>query len=295
MLAFKPVELSDKPLLQPFLYQHQKLLCNWSFPNMILWHDAYLPHYTFVNDMLFVSALKNKPVYGFPIGEGDIQSAINTLIEHTKKHNHILTLAFLTDEMRETLESLFPNQFSFEEDRGTFDYIYNVNDLLHLKGKKYQSKRNHINQFKKKYDYTYHPLTVKDIPECLEMQNQWYNENNCSTDTCSLELENCAVKRGLGFFGQMDMKGGVLRVNNKIIAFTLGQALNKDVFEVNIEKAFKDYHGAYAMINQLFVEAEMQNYQYINREEDVGEASIRKAKLSYYPTIILKKHKATLK
>lgn len=295
MIQFNPVKLSDKSLLQPFLYENQEFLCNWSFPNMILWSETYRPHYTFINNMLVGLTMKdNNPVYGFPIGKGDIKPVMESLMAHAEVNNHPFKMAFLTEEMKQTVENLYPNQFEFEEKRDAFDYIYNVNDLLYLTGKKYQPKRNHINQFKKNYSYIYSPLNASDISDCLEMQKLWCIENECYIkENCMLKMENCAVEKALTLFDKMDMKGGVLRVDNKVIAFTIGQALNNYVFEVNIEKALRDYHGAYPMINQQFVEHEMQGYQYVNREEDVNDDGIRKAKLSYHPVILLKKYIAT--
>ena len=190
--------------------------------------------------------------------------------------------------MKEMLEAMYPNQFEFEERRENFDYIYNVEDLLHLKGKKYQAKRNHINQFKKSYNYTYSPLRYEDVDECLAMHEMWKAENDHGLENCLLEQESCAVEIALKIFPYLDLKGGVLRVDNKTVAFTIGQALNDKIFDVQIEKGLKAYHGVYPTINQLFVEHEMQSFQYVNREEDVNDPGLRQSKLSYHPSILLK-------
>lgn len=297
MLQFQPVKLSDKTLLQPLLYQNPYLLCNWSFSNMILWNDAFKPHYTFIDDMLILANLKdeNTPMFNFPIGNGNAQPAIDKLITASKQNNYTFKMVYLTVEMKEMLEAMYPNQFEFEERRENFDYIYNVEDLLHLKGKKYQAKRNHINQFKKSYNYTYSPLRYEDVDECLAMHEMWKAENDHSLENCLLEQESCAVEIALKIFPYLDLKGGVLRVDNKTVAFTIGQALNDKIFDVQIEKGLKAYHGVYPTINQLFVEHEMQSFQYVNREEDVNDPGLRQSKLSYHPSILLKKYFATLK
>ncbi|MFA7401324.1 MAG: phosphatidylglycerol lysyltransferase domain-containing protein [Bacteroidales bacterium] len=297
MLTFKAVTLSDQAVLQPLLYQNPSLLCNWSFSNMILWEEAFHPHYAFINDMLILAVMKDKtkPIFNFPIGNGNVKETIDHLLAYTKQAGMAFRMANLTDEMKSIIEESYPQQFNFEERRDQFDYIYKVEDLLYLKGKKYQAKRNHINKFIKSYNYHYSPLTTKDVAECWEMQNQWIEENDCGGDNCLMELEHCAVKIALELFDRLNMKGGVLRIDNRVVAFTLGQALNANVFDVQIEKALKQYHGAYPMINQQFVEHEMQNYLYVNREEDLNEPGLRQAKLSYHPTLLLKKYVATLK
>jgi len=91
-------------------------------------------------------------------------------------------------------------------------------------------------------------------------------------------------------FTKLGLTGGVLYKENKIVAFTIGEALNEDTFVVHFEKAFPDLQGAYPMINQQFVLHEAQDFQYVNREEDTGDLGLRKAKLSYYPDLLLKKY-----
>ena len=59
---------------------------------------------------------------------------------------------------------------------------------------------------------------------------------------------------------------------------------------MHFEKAYPDLQGAYPMINQQFVLHECEGYAYVNREEDTGDPGLRKAKLSYYPDILLPKY-----
>lgn len=79
----------------------------------------------------------------------------------------------------------------------------------------------------------------------------WKAENGHGLENCLLEQESCAVEIALKIFPYLDLKGGVLRVDNKTVAFTIGQALNDKIFDVQIEKGLKAYHGVYPTINQL--------------------------------------------
>ena len=58
---------------------------------------------------------------------------------------------------------------------------------------------------------------------------------------------------------------------------------------VHIEKALTEYEGAYAMINQQFVEHECADVTYVNREDDTGDEGLRQAKLSYRPVFMVEK------
>jgi hypothetical protein len=93
-------------------------------------------------------------------------------------------------------------------------------------------------------------------------------------------------------FRSLGLVGGVLYKEEKLVAFTIGERLNSNTFVVHFEKAFPDLQGAYPMINQQFILHEGQDYTYVNREEDTGDLGLRKAKLSYYPDILLKKYMA---
>ena len=91
-------------------------------------------------------------------------------------------------------------------------------------------------------------------------------------------------------FEEMELRGGALEANGEIIAFSLGAKLSEDTFDVHVEKAYSSIQGAYPLINQQFVLNEASEFTYINREEDLGLPSLRKAKLSYRPDILLKKY-----
>ena len=102
MLTFKAVTLSDQAVLQPLLYQNPSLLCNWSFSNMILWEEAFHPHYAFINDMLILAVMKDKtkPIFNFPIGNGNVKETIDHLLAYTKQAGMAFRMANLTDEMK---------------------------------------------------------------------------------------------------------------------------------------------------------------------------------------------------
>ena len=93
----------------------------------------------------------------------------------------------------------------------------------------------------------------------------------------------------LRLFEELDLKGGILRIDGKIVAFTIGEPICPDTFVVHIEKAYADVPGAYTMINQQFVEHECMDYKYVNREDDAGSEGLRKAKLSYKPVFMVEK------
>ena len=183
----------------------------------------------------------------------------------------------------------FEKEFTFTENRDLFEYIYSSEKLATLSGKKYHSKRNHISSFMKKYNWSYHTLTSEDLDEVLEMIELWYEQNVEKSDRF-MKMEQEGVKRIFENFALIDIKGGFLRVDGKVVAVTFGSEVNQNVFDVSFEKALSGYDGAYTMINNRFVLSELSSYTYVNREDDMGLEGLRKAKLSYKPEILLKKY-----
>ena len=172
--------------------------------------------------------------------------------------------------------------------------MYETEKLITLSGKKLHGKRNHINKFKSVYsDWCYERITDENVAECVEMAQKWRIMNGCEDDP-DKEAEFCVTLNALRLRKELDLTGGLLRANGEVIAFTLGEPGGNDTFIVHIEKAYAEGQGAYPMINREFAAYFAKDYKYINREEDLGEEGLRKAKLSYYPAMIYEKGTVTL-
>ena len=246
--------------------------------------------------LLFRFYVDGQLAYMMPVGEGsDIRPVIEVLMEDAKSQGAPFRLLGVCVNMRAELENAFPDRFNFVSDRDYADYIYLRSDLSTLKGKKFQPKRNHLNKFRSNYpNYTYKPLTSDLTPACLELETQWCRANNCAENQ-ALESERRSMTAALQHLEQLDVIGGVLYVEDEIVAFTFGTPINQTTFDTCVEKANTAVEGAYAMINYEFANHIPSQYIYINREEDLGLEGLRKAKLSYQPEVILEKYMAELK
>jgi len=180
------------------------------------------------------------------------------------------------------------SEILIEPTRDQFDYIYQSQDLVKLAGRKYHSKRNHINRFFQSYSFTYAALTDSHLKACSELAGTWCVSRRCEEDL-NLLGEWEAVREALTYFHTLSIQGGVILIRNKVEAFTLAELLNEQTAVVHIEKANPDIPGLYTMINQQFCEKSWQNVPYINREQDLGEEGLRRAKLSYYPDHLVEK------
>jgi len=296
LINFKQVEISDKTWIDPLLKAVDSRACHLNFTNIFTWSELYKYKVAKVKDFLLVKgSYKDTRYYFYPIGSGDVFEALEMLKQDAAANGHPFLMLGISAEDVKVLHELYPGKFSIEEMRDSFDYLYFIEKLVHLKGNKLHSKRNHINRFLKEYeDWRFEILTTANLAECQEMNDQWCRENNCNDDEL-LKQEKCVVSRCFKYYDALGLEGGLLRVNGKVVAYTIGEKLNSDTYDIHIEKAFSSIHGAYQMINREFAAYIHQKYPevvYINREEDMGYEGLRKAKLSYKPDIMVEKYRA---
>jgi hypothetical protein len=297
MLFFKPVTIEDKETFQSFFNKVDFGNCDFSFSNIFSWRNSYDTTFAVENDFLFVrfQPAGYTPGYLFPIGDGNLKAAVERLKQDADARAMRLHIYAVTQKMFDLLDEAMPNQFHYETDRDWYEYIYSSEDLITLVGKKYQPKRNHINKFKRTYQWEYLPITREIIPDCLELYKRWCAENGGCNSEQSLIEENVATQNAFQNFEKLGLIGGALRINGEILAYSYGQPLTKTVFGVHAEKCLYEIDGGFTMINREFAEHNCAAYPYINREEDLGLDSLRQAKLSYHPSILLEKGTVKLK
>lgn len=298
MLTFKSIELKDKDIINSFLSKQNYRASDLCFTNLYSWGKKFDTQYAANDEWLFIRFRdnNNRNSYLKPIGNGNIKGAVNMIMDDHKQFDTIFQIRGLTPKMIGEIETAMPGVFNYKFNRSVSDYIYTTEKLIHLKGKKLQSKRNHINRFKRENKWKYHTLTGNPalVKECRQMLDKWMQVNKEDKDP-SLVYDDFATNLMLENFELLDLKGGLICVNNKIAAFSIGEQLTEDTFIVHVEKAFTNIHGAYNIINQQFIENEAAEFTYVNREEDMGIENLRNTKLSYQPDIILEKFNARLK
>lgn len=295
MIPFKDIELQDKELITSFTLNSPRRNCDLSFSNLCSWRFLYNTKFAIMDGFLLLKFWADgELVYMMPIGNGDLNKVLDALIEDANREGEPFCLLGICAGMCSELETFMPGRFQFTADRDYADYVYLRSDLATLSGKKFQAKRNHINKFKKTYNYEYTPITADRIRECLDLEAEWCKVNNCDQHE-GTGNERRALIYALHNFDALGLTGGILHVEGKIAAFTFGMPINQDTFGVHVEKADTRIDGAYAMINYEFANHIPEQYIYINREEDLGIEGLRKAKLSYQPAIILEKYVACLK
>jgi hypothetical protein len=291
-VIFHPISLADRGWINEKLKVDDMNACEYTFANNFIWAKVYDVQVGEVNGCGVIRYRENENFeYSFPFGEGDKKETIELLRGICHAHNHGLRLYPIDDVGRRKLIEWFSGEFEIDADRSDFDYIYTVEKLSTLRGKKLHGKRNHIARFMDDNDWRYDKMSSDNIGECRKMAREWIAAREEKWND-EMQEEMDVLEIAFDNFYELGFVGGVLYKQEKIVAFTIGERLNSDTFVVHFEKAYPDLQGAYPMINQQFIQHEGQEYVYVNREEDTGDLGLRKAKLSYYPDILLKKYVA---
>ena len=290
-MEFKKFELSDIENLAPLILNKRSISCENTLANLAVWAQSYDPEfYIDKSDVYIKIEDKNGPVFSLMLCS-DLKKSADLVCEycHTKG---IIPQFLVEDDFLDEFNNLCSSEFLLYEVRSAAEYIYKQSDLAQLGGKKYHSKRNHISAFSKKYDWRYEPLCEGNKTDFLSMADEWYSKNQDKLND-ETEVEREGIHYLVENMSKFGAQGGLVRVGDKVVAITLGAAINENIFDVMFEKALPEYQGAYAVINNEF--AKTLNYDLINREEDLGIEGLRKAKLSYKPHILLRKYIAVPK
>lgn len=263
-----------------------------------MWREPYHIKWCEADDVLYMTCEWQGTLMALqPFGAPEkMAAATKNLIDYFKTAERKLIITGIEKSYKEVLENFKAAKFAVTADRDNYDYVYLADKLISLSGRKLHSKKNHLNAFKKLYPAAeYLPITAEIIPDCLEQLDRWYEIRIADEpDDPFIGYERAAIREIFADFDYFKLKGGAIRLNDKIIAFTYGEQLNDDTAVVHVEKADPDIRGAYPAINQGYVANTWCGMTYINREEDMGHEGLRKAKESYKPEKMIEKFNAEL-
>ncbi len=298
MLEFRKLKTEDFEKCHSLMYKKGFRNSESSFLTLYLWADMYGTEICIDEDAVFFrSVMDGKASYLFPYAEDERRALIKLFDFERASGNDFVKLHSVTEEMREILEREFPGEFSYTERRASFDYIYEAEELASLPGKKFHGKRGHLKKFLKNFEgrYTCRPLTAADIDDILDFQQKWIEKAGDKDNRETLEYESRSISKLFENFADFGILGAVLRVDGEVVAYCIAARTCEDTVEVMVEKADYSYDGAYQMINKSFAGLVSDKVKYLNREDDLGLPGLRKAKLSYYPAMLIEKYSAIWK
>ena len=287
ILNFKEVTLEDKELIESYVCKEGYRSCDGAFTNYFVWHKAFSTFWCEEDGFLIIKARRyGEDFFLPPFGEDD-DKLVGVMRKIMAENDGNLCMHGVVKEFKDKMEKLMP-ELNFTEDREDWDYVYLQEKLATLSGRKLHGQKNHFNAFVKAHpDYTYEEMDEHNIPECLELGDAWCDERKAADP--SIEEERVALHESLKYFRDLGLRGGCLRWDGKIQAFSYGTKINSDTAILHVEKAVMGVRGAYIAMTKEFAAHAWTDCKYLNREEDMGIPGLRKAKLDLKPEFMLEK------
>jgi hypothetical protein len=290
-LIFEPITLDKQKEYSEYFSMCSQKTSDYSFVNLWGWAEEYELTWAWSDKLVWIKQTVPQEVYWAPVG-------LWQAADWRKCFDRYFTTKTTFSRIPETLLQLWKNTvghlITIEESRGDWDYLYSVTDLIELKGKRFHKKKNLLNQFKKNYDYEYVHFGTDMIHKAIQMQEDWCVWRDRESSEV-LAAENRAISRILSKWETIQvLTGAAIIVDQKMVAYTIAESLTKDTLLIHFEKGNQDYKGVYQAINQMFLEHSGNKFEWVNREQDLDNQGLRKAKLSYNPLDFLKKYRAIL-
>ncbi len=287
MLDFKPLTLSEIPLMKEYFSHCTGRICDQSLGGAVMWRNSFQTEFAFSDRIVFLKSKISPEKTAFAAPMGDLEKGIALLKEHCEKTGEELLFCSVGEEDKNKICALLP-EYEAMETRDWFDYLYLAESLATFRGKKLSGQRNHRNFFLKNHsDWAFEEITDENINEIFDFYQLYSDtvqkDSSYFQDEIKAVLEVFEHRAEYGFFG------GAIRCEGKICAFSFGEIIGDTLF-VHIEKADRNLRGAYQMMVSEMVSHQMEKgILYVNREEDVGDPGLRYSKESYHPHCLLKK------
>ena len=260
-----------------------------------MWNDALSPEFAFAGGCLvMLEFYTGKHYFHYPLSiSGNVEeeeAALDEIEKHCRDNNMRLHFTNVPENRLMLLLKRYGTECAVNNRRRWRDYLYNTEDFKTYAGKRYSGQRNHVNKFKKLYTgwkfEKYEPAHEAALLQFLKE----YGERQREKDLFLAKEEMDETLDLIPRMQKMGIVAGLLTVDGKIVGFSAGEVCG-DMLVVHIEKASRNYEGAYPMLAQQFALAFCPNgVSYINRMDDAGDGGLRKSKLQYLPCEIVSKY-----
>ena len=287
-LNFEPITLDKQhDYLKYFVACPQKA-SDYSFINLWGWAEEYGLCWAWSDGLVWIKQTIPEIFYWAPVGPWERILWENCLPKYFIEKTIFVRIPEI---LMQFWKKRVGNRIINEENREHWDYLYLVSDLIELRGRRFHKKKNLLNQFKRKYEYEYVLFTTEMIDRAMAMQKDWCAWRDCESSE-ALSAENRVIARILKSWEKLPtVTGGAILIDQEMVAYTMAESLSDDTLIIHLEKGNQEYKGIYQAINKMFLDHSGSEHKIVNREQDLGDEGLRKAKLSYNPVDFLKKYR----
>lgn len=298
------ISIDNREILDKYLNGYEYKTSGLSFSAQYMWRDINKFSWDMIGEYMCISGISHLELedgielpFMFPpltaTGEYDKDALRETIYNakaHFEKKGQPFSLRLVPFHIMEIIQEAVP-EMQFLDDRPNYDYIYLTQELIDLKGKSFHSKKNHLNYFKKTYEYEYVEMTSDMADEAMSFISDFNRRKEVPAHEMEmLKMEERAMEDVFVNLEKVGYSAGAILIDGKIEAIAIGGKLGKKTITEHVEKANIEYRGLYQAINNEFCRNVASEAKYINREEDMGIPNLRKAKLSYKPVKLLEKY-----
>lgn len=298
------ISIDNREILDKYLNGYEYKTSGLSFSAQYMWRDINKFSWDMIGEYMCISGISHLELedgielpFMFPpltaTGEYDKDALRETIYNakaHFEKKGQPFSLRLVPFHIMEIIKEAVP-EMQFLDDRPNYDYIYLTQELIDLKGKSFHSKKNHLNYFKKTYEYEYVELTSDMADEAMSFISDFNRRKEVPAHEMEmLKMEERAMEDVFVNLERVGYSAGAILIDGKIEAIAIGGKLGRKTITEHVEKANIEYRGLYQAINNEFCRNVAAEAKYINREEDMGIPNLRKAKLSYKPVKLLEKY-----
>lgn len=288
-LDFSPLRAEDYGTLSHFLKHHPHPLTGYTFATLEAWKPFYRYGWRLIapETLLITCTLDSTPHRHLLQPLGPLPPALRErLLQEAARLPYPMKVIGVSSQFLQE-NSEFVRSFVVHEDRAFSNYIYSAAALARLAGRKYAKKRNLLSQAQGLYQWTLHPLTAALTSDCFAVLESIMAEEHPLVDGM-LERELTALDTTLRHFDRLRQQGLLIRVDGRPVAFSIFEAISPATVAIHFERALRSYKGLYQVINWEAAKViESQGFEFINREEDLGNPGLRDAKMSYHPVEIM--------
>lgn len=284
--AARGIDLPDKPLLDRLLLELQPRISELTFANLFLFRKVHDYRLTLLgNALVILGRGYDGSAYFLPPLCGDVAAALTELFGLG------LTLygaddGFLQRYLRVPGLEILP-------DRDNFDYLHLREEMALLSGKEYHKKKNRVNYFMVRHRFTTELYGSSHLEGALAVLEEWRRVRTAMGPS-SVQGEVEGAAEALRLHGELGLSGVVVLVEGAVSGFALGERLNRDTAVCHFEKGDLFLDGISQLLDREFSRLLFTDCKYLNREQDLGELSLRQAKESYHPLEMVKKYRVRL-
>ncbi len=290
-ITFEAIDLERQSAYNRHLARCAQVASDYSFVNIWGWGKEYGLQWAWHENLVWLKQTRPVEALWAPVGDWQ-RSDWPSILEQVKQQCR--TIIRVPEELLHIWQAHADMPMEATEARDHWDYLYDRQQLTELKGNRYHKKKNLVNQFKKKYTFDYLHFGQEMIDEAKALQEDWCTWRDCESNE-TLLAENDAISRVLNHWQQLEgITGGALRVDGGLVAYTVAEPLPDNTLVIHFEKACPEAKGSYQAINQMFLDNDPSTCERVNREQDLGDEGLRKAKLSYLPVDYVRKYQVVL-